>query len=315
MVVNGPMRGPGQEKTGTRHKRGGGDECLAPVHDPGLQLSYHRRLTGHLLTDICRETLETQDISRSLTVSGDTGSENTMRRDSGVTLLSYSTLSGESGARQIQRTQSQVNNKKLSIKSFFIRLLSSRKIWRGKFRGDHDKVSQEKRRERSFSTADVRKVVRAEREIERFQRDFVQPLETWRRSSCQELARGGQEQARGHQGVTDTPDGKGEEDRKSVVSSSCYDSGHFSETSSFLQSSESESPESLSAVSPSSSTSSSFKRKKPSIRNRARSMGNIHQRPRYGMMECLITLNRFDIYLRYLSIYLSTLALLSSYGH
>ena len=210
----------------------------------------------------------------------------TMKRDPGVMLVSYTTLpySGETGCGQIQNRESQMNNnsrKKLSFRSFFIRLLSSSKRLRGKFKADqeHENISHEKRRERSFSVADVRKVVRAEREIERFQRDFVLPLETWRGSSCQEL--GGGDDPR----VRDSPDGKRvEEDRKSVgASSSCYDSGHFSETSSFLQTSESESPpESLSSVSPSSSTSSSFKRsfKRMSKRFRARSMGNIQQRSR-----------------------------------
>ena len=200
-------------------------------------------------------------------------------------LVSYTTLpySGDTGGGQIQNRESQVNNsrKKLSFRSFFIRLLSSSKRWRGKFKADqdHDNISHEKRRERSFSVADVRKVVRAEREIERFQRDFVLPLETWRGSSCQELGAGDNPRLR------DSPDAKRlEEDRKSVgASSSCYDSGHFSETSSFLQTSESESPpSSLSSVSPSSSTSSSFKRsfKRMSKRFRARSMGNIQQRSR-----------------------------------
>ena len=199
--------------------------------------------------------------------------------------MSYTTLPySDSGGGPIQSRESQVNTssrKKLSFRSFFIRLLSSSKRRRGKFKADqdHDNISHEKRRERSFSVADVRKVVRAEREIERFQRDFVLPLESWRGSSCQELGPGDNPRVR------DSPDGKRvEEDRKSVgASSSCYDSGHFSETSSFLQTSESESPpESLSSVSPSSSTSSSFKRsfKRMSKRFRARSMGSIQQRSR-----------------------------------
>ena len=218
-----------------------------------------------------------------------------MKRDSGILLVSYSALPypGE----PIVRRESQVNSssrKKMSFRSLFIRLLSSSKRWRGKFKGDRENnsSSNDKRRERSFSVADVRKVVRAEREIERFQRDFVLPLETWRGSSCQELRGGASDM------VTDCPDGKrmvDDDDRKSVgASSSCYDSGHFSETSSFLQSSESESPpESLTSVSPSSSTSSSFKRsfKRLSNRFRAKSMGNIQQRSRYDThlapFECL----------------------------
>merc|ERR1712045_760064 len=122
--------------------------------------------------------------SESLTLSGVT----VTMRDSGVMLVSYTTLP-YSGDGPIQSRESQVNTsnrKKLSFRSFFIRLLSSSKRWRGKFKADQEQhISHEKRRERSFSVADVRKVVRAEREIERFQRDFVLPLETWRGSSCQ----------------------------------------------------------------------------------------------------------------------------------
>ena len=212
-----------------------------------------------------------------------------MKREPGVLLVSYSALpcpEESGGGLFIKHESQQVNSnrrKKVSFRSFLSRLLSSSKRWRGKFKGDQEHSTlDDKRRERSFSMADVRKVVRAEKEIERFQRDFVLPLENWRQgSSCQELRSGGD-----NDGVRDCPDGKRieEDDRKSVgASSSCYDSGNFSETSSFLQTSESESPpESLSSVSPSSSTSSSFKRsfKRLSSRFRAKSMGNIQQRSR-----------------------------------
>ena len=105
-------------------------------------------------------------------------------------LVSYSALPCPEESRGgLFIKESQVNSnrrKKVSFRSFLSRLLSSSKRWRGKFKGDQEQSTlDDKRRERSFSMADVRKVVRAEKEIERFQRDFVLPLETWRQgSSC-----------------------------------------------------------------------------------------------------------------------------------
>ena len=138
-----------------------------------------------------------------------------MRGDSTVTLLSYRSLTSS----EVRRQESH-QKQRLSWRSLINKILTPLTPRRKK----KERRLKEEQRLSEKRDAEMRNIM-AQTEIERFHRDFVLPLELWSSSSTSTSSQ-----------ASSRPEKSAECDVKSD-SSSCFDSGHFSELSSDLSSS------------------------------------------------------------------------------